>query len=122
MLTLVQIVSMSTTTLARLHILSALQKLYTSNLLFVGSLALSRVSVAYFLLRLTPVGRHRRVITGLLGVIAIWGLVLLFAIALTCDLSSPWIVVGQRCTGYVGSPMIVSLSFYKTVALTKESP
>jgi hypothetical protein len=84
--------------------LSALQKLYTSDLLFVASLALSRLSVAYFLLRLTPVGRHRSVISGLLGAIAIWGLVLLFAIALTCDLSSPWIVVGQRCTGYVGLP------------------
>jgi hypothetical protein len=102
--------------------LSALQKLYTSDLLFVASLALSRLSVAYFLLRLTPVGRHRSVISGLLGAIAIWGLVLLFAIALTCDLSSPWIVVGQRCTGYVGLPTIVSLSFCKAVALTKEPP
>jgi len=87
-------------------------------MLFVGSLALSRASVAYFLLRLTPVGKHRRLISGLLGFVAIWGLVLLFAIALTCDLSSPWIVVGQRCIGYVGSPTMESSD--KTVALTGE--
>jgi len=104
MLTLVQIVSSLFSSIsAHGHVLNTLQKFYTSNLLFVASLAFSRASVAYFLLRLTPVGGYRRFINGLLGAIAVWGMALIFAIALTCDMSSPWIVVGQRCTGYVGS-------------------
>ena len=81
---------------------SETQLYYASNLLFVIPLALSKAAVACFLLRLTPVDAQRRAITILLSIMAVWGVALFFAITLTCDLSHPWILDGQQCTGYVG--------------------
>ena len=84
---------------------SETQLYYASNLLFVIPLALSKAAVACFLLRLTPVDAQRRAIMTLLSVVAVWGVALFLAITLSCDLSHPWTIVGQRCIGYVGLPL-----------------
>jgi len=56
-------------------------------------------------MQLTPIRRQRRLLHALLGFITAWGLVFLFAMALSCDLSKPWDLLEHECTGYVGLPL-----------------
>ncbi|KAK4549173.1 hypothetical protein LTR36_007631 [Oleoguttula mirabilis] len=76
------------------------QKYYTSNLIFIVALGFSKVSLLLFLRRLTPVSLQRRVILALLGLIAAWTMGSVLAAALQCELSQPWIIVGQKCSGW----------------------
>lgn len=73
-------------------------------MLFVVVLSLSRASVAYFLMQLTPIRKQRRFLHILLGFIAAWALAFLFAVALSCNSSEPWELLGRKCTGYVSFP------------------
>ncbi|KAF2166647.1 hypothetical protein M409DRAFT_23278 [Zasmidium cellare ATCC 36951] len=78
----------------------ALQKLYyAASLFFVLSLGLSKASVAIFVLRLAPFDPHRQVIKALIIAILAWTLALLLAIALKCNLSHPWTVLDEQCSG-----------------------
>lgn len=78
----------------------ALQKIYyAASLLLVLSLGLSKASVAVFLLRLAPFDPHRQVIKAVIAAILAWTIALFFAIALKCDLSEPWAVLGDQCSG-----------------------
>lgn len=55
-------------------------------------------------MQLTPIRQQKQFIHFLLGFIAVWGFAFLFVIALNCESSRPWELVGRRCFGYVSSP------------------
>ena len=81
--------------------LTLLQKYYTSNILFVVVISLSRASIAWFLMQLTPIRQQKQFILLLLGFITLWGFAFLLVIALSCNPSRPWELVGRQCSGYV---------------------
>ncbi|KAH8809153.1 hypothetical protein F5884DRAFT_845384 [Xylogone sp. PMI_703] len=73
------------------------QMLYTSGLFFIISLGLSKISVAFLLLRLTPHEHHRRILLVTIGLMTGWIVASLFSIALQCDFSHPWISLNTKC-------------------------
>ncbi|KAH8602282.1 hypothetical protein B0O99DRAFT_648094 [Bisporella sp. PMI_857] len=72
---------------------------YTSTLFFILSLGLSKASVAFLLLRLTPQKHHRQAFYTIVALIAVWTVASTFALALQCDLARPWILIQQKCPG-----------------------
>jgi hypothetical protein len=74
---------------------------YTSELFFVIALGLSKISMSFFLLRLTMYKNHRKVYYSVAALIAAWTVASLFAIALKCDLGHPWIILDEKCPGEV---------------------
>ena len=51
---------------------------------------------------MTPVKHQRWALNCLIGGIAAWTVAALFTNALQCDLSRPWVIVGSKCSGWVG--------------------
>ena len=74
---------------------------YTSNLFFILALGLSKLSVVLFLLGLSPARHHRRVTLAVAAFVGAWTFASLLAVALQCNLASPWILVGETCSGTV---------------------
>ena len=74
---------------------------YGSNILFIVAIGLSKITVVQFLLQLTASPPQRRLFYGALGFIAMWTFASLFALALQCDLSRPWLLIGQKCPAVV---------------------
>jgi hypothetical protein len=81
------------------------QMYYVSILFFVISLGLSKISVAFLLLRLTPHQQHRRALHVIVALIAVWTVASAFAVTLQCNLSHPWILIQESCPGAVPQPM-----------------
>lgn len=77
------------------------QMYYVSILFFVIALGLSKISVAFLLLHLTPQKEHHRVLHVIIALIAAWTVASTFAVALQCNLSHPWILVQETCQGAV---------------------
>lgn len=77
------------------------QTFYAFQILTVTTLALAKCSVALFILRLSPFDGHRALIWGVMTVVAIWLAASVFALALQCDVSQPWVLEGARCSGSV---------------------
>ncbi|KAF7867531.1 uncharacterized protein EAF02_009722 [Botrytis sinoallii] len=73
------------------------QMWYTSLLLFVISLGLSKTSVVVLLGSLTPDQKHKKIFRSVIGLTAAWTVASLFAVALQCNLAHPWKTIGQRC-------------------------
>jgi hypothetical protein len=80
---------------------------YVSNLFFVVSLGLSKISVAFLILRLTPQKEHRQVFLVITSLIGAWTVASTFAVALQCNLSHPWILIQESCPRAVLQPMIL---------------
>ncbi|EXJ56542.1 hypothetical protein A1O7_06886 [Cladophialophora yegresii CBS 114405] len=72
---------------------------YTSNIFFTLALGLSKMSVVFFLNRLTVVKTQKMVFHALTAFIATWTVGSTFAVALQCDLPHPWIIVDEKCPG-----------------------
>jgi hypothetical protein len=79
-----------------------------ANLLFIAALALAKLSVVWFLARLTPSSIYVRLCTGMAALCAAWGTGGVLALALRCDLAEPWIIIGAKCPNLV-SLRILSL-------------
>ncbi|KAK3677125.1 hypothetical protein LTR78_003330 [Recurvomyces mirabilis] len=58
---------------------------------------MSKLSITLLLHRLTPNEQQRRVFAGGMIVSAVWTFASIFAVALQCDLSRPWITLDQTC-------------------------
>jgi hypothetical protein len=78
---------------------------YASNLFFVLTLGLSKLSVGFFLLRLTTVRLHKVIFMAVMAFITAWTIAAIFAVALQCNLSQPWIIIGERCPHSVRLPL-----------------
>jgi hypothetical protein len=90
-------------------LISCGQLYYASTLFFVIGVGMSKLSVVCFLLRLSPVQRHRMVFYGAAGVVGVWTVASLFAMAFQCNSSHPWLIVGEQCPGMVSSWTITQL-------------
>lgn len=80
------------------------QLVYGSNILSILAVGLSRGALMYFSLRLTPVKKQKLYLQALLGCNVAWTVASTFAVALTCDLTRPWVLAGQSCPGFVRLP------------------
>lgn len=74
---------------------------YASFLLFILALGLSKISVVCFQARLVAASRQRKVFQGAVVLIAAWTAASFLALALQCNLSKPWQLVGQKCSDAV---------------------
>ena len=79
------------------------QLYYTSNIVYVFSMALSKAAVASLILRLTTIPMQRKFVWGLIGFNTIWAIGLLFSNALQCNPAVPWLIVNQKkqCADFV---------------------
>ena len=78
---------------------------YWSIFLFVIALAFSKLSVIFFLRRLSGSNRnHVRVFDAVAVLVTVWMIGAIFAVTLQCDLAHPWIVIGEHCSGAVCLP------------------
>lgn len=77
---------------------------YTSLVFFIISLGLSKSSVVVLLASLTPDVKHQKIFRAVIGLMAAWTISSTFAVALQCNLASPWKTIGQRCENVV-SPL-----------------
>jgi len=82
--------------------LTALELYYISNLLFLVALASSKASVASLLLRLCAEKRQKLLFVGALASNGLLLMASIFAMALQCDVSQPWMLIGEQCDGVVG--------------------
>ncbi|OCT48690.1 hypothetical protein CLCR_04817 [Cladophialophora carrionii] len=72
---------------------------YAGNIFFTLALGLSKMSVVFFLNRLTVVRTQKLVFHVLTAFIAAWTVGSTFAVALQCDLHHPWLIVDEQCPG-----------------------
>ncbi|KAM3074424.1 hypothetical protein ACMFMG_002772 [Clarireedia jacksonii] len=84
------------------------QMYYTSTVLFMLSLGLSKISVVFLLLSLTPHEQHRKIFLGVIGLLVTWTVASTFAIALQCNLAHPWLSIGEQCPGAFERWQIIS--------------
>ncbi|QSZ33169.1 hypothetical protein DSL72_002755 [Monilinia vaccinii-corymbosi] len=73
------------------------QMYYTSVVLFIVSLGLSKASVVVLLGSLTPDEKHKKIFRGVIGLTVAWTVSSTFAVALQCNLTYPWRTIGERC-------------------------
>ena len=73
------------------------QMYYVSILFFVIALGMSKLSVAFLLLRLTPQQQQRRVFQVIVALITVWTIASTVAVALQCNLSHPWVLFQETC-------------------------
>lgn len=81
------------------HLILHQQLYYSGMLLFIIALGLSKLSIIAFLLRLTTIKVHRITYYTLAALVIAWTIGSFFAIVLQCNLSRPWAVVGESCSG-----------------------
>lgn len=79
--------------------LQAIEKaFYAADLLYLLAAYLSKCSIMFLLLRLTPSRQHRQAFNLTLVILTAWLFASVFAIALRCDLSHPWSIYQEKCT------------------------
>lgn len=84
-----------------LFIAELIQLAYAADILLIITLCLSKCSVILLLKGLTRNTDHYKACKMILGLSAIWGVASVFAIALRCELSHPWLTLDGHCTNLV---------------------
>lgn len=74
---------------------------YTSLVLFIISLGLSKSSVVVLLASLTPDQKHQKIFKTVISLLVAWTISSTFAVALQCNLAYPWRTIGERCDNAV---------------------
>ncbi|MCJ1249816.1 hypothetical protein MMC30_007042 [Trapelia coarctata] len=70
---------------------------YSSDLLFIVNIALSKIAILILLRQITPVPLQRRFALSLIAFIACWGISALFASAFQCPLAYAWDLFSTQC-------------------------
>ncbi|KAK4550794.1 hypothetical protein LTR36_000374 [Oleoguttula mirabilis] len=91
------------------HVDGIEKSFYTGNILAILVLGLAKLSIASFILRLTPIQRQRQIIFGIVGATILWMALSVFLVALQCNLSHPWALVGEKCTGISARLVVIGL-------------
>nr|POE64918.1 hypothetical protein CFP56_65876 [Quercus suber] len=102
------------------HLRSVEKTFYAANILSMFTLALCKWSVAWFILRLTPVRSQQKLVYAVCWAIGIWLVLAVFLLALQCDLGHPWVLVGEAaaCTGlFARHVTVATLDIVLEVAL-----
>lgn len=92
------------------------QSSYASNLLYVITVATTKIAVIAFLLRLTPVRLQRYYLKSLSWVVLVWTIAFMIAVALSCDTTQPKSRLGGSCTRYVCSALWAQTTFVRRPA------
>ena len=77
------------------------QTSYVTDLLYLATLCLSRISVALLIARLTRSKQHLIAARAAAIVTAIWGFAGVLALALRCNLHNPWMYDLHKCPDLV---------------------
>jgi hypothetical protein len=88
----------------------AFQHLYSSDLLYVVSLSLAKVSVFQFLEKLCVEKRHKSICRWSTLLVVAWTVPVFFTLAFKCGISSPWDMDNAHCIKVVSSDF--SANFY----------
>ncbi|KXT12444.1 hypothetical protein AC579_7371 [Pseudocercospora musae] len=82
---------------------------YTSQLFAILALSLCKCSIASFITRLTPQTSIRRILHVYVGVVILWTVAAIFALALQCDLGRPWTLATNRCSGVYARLVVIGI-------------
>lgn len=71
--------------------------MYAYQIFFIFTICFSKMSLLLFIIRLTP--NHATIKAGriLMGVVTVWGIATVFALAFQCSLPQPWNVTSGTC-------------------------
>lgn len=75
-----------------------------ANILYVVSLALSKLSLLLLLVKLSPNQRHKRVMHGISVFIVLFTLISIFVVSFSCSVPQTWNYASGRCINRVGQP------------------
>ena len=78
-----------------------MQALYASDILYIITLWLTKCSIAFLFLRLSPDKSHKLVSNATLLVSTVLTVISILIVALRCDLANPWIFIDVQCPGLV---------------------
>ena len=79
------------------HQLQVQQIFYTSNILVLVIVALSKLSVPLILLRMSPMIHHKITFYLTIGGVVVSALGFIFTVALQCGPTTPWLTVNNSC-------------------------
>lgn len=68
------------------------------------AIASSKASIASLLLRLCAEKKQKLLFTGALASNGLLLVASIFAMAFQCDVSRPWVLIGEQCDGVVSEP------------------
>ena len=92
------------------------QALYSSDLFYILTLWLTKCSVAFLALRLSPNKGHTIMLNVILLGSTVFMFISIFIVSLRCDLAHPWIFIEPACvTGLVRLLVITVVPFLTTV-------
>lgn len=80
---------------------SPFQAAYSSEILYIITLWLTKCSVAFLLLRLSPQKEHNLASYAILGASTLFMVISVFIVAFRCDVAEPWIFINTQCTNLV---------------------
>ncbi|KIW33502.1 uncharacterized protein PV07_00348 [Cladophialophora immunda] len=80
---------------------------YASNLFFMVIIGLSKISIVSFLHRISRMKQHRLVFNIAMGLLGVWTVGAFLTMAFQCDLSHPWLTVGQKCPGVLRRVQVI---------------
>lgn len=75
-----------------------------ANILYVVSLALSKLSLLLLLARLSPNKRHKRVMHGISIFVVLFTFISVFVASFSCSVPKTWNYTSGRCINRVGQP------------------
>lgn len=78
------------------------QASYASDILYILTLWLTKCSVGFLFLRLSPDKNHNMMSNMILLASTVLMAISVFLVALRCDLAHPWIFINGQCTNVVG--------------------
>jgi hypothetical protein len=80
------------------------QTQFADQIFYIISVWVSKISVALFFLRLSPLRSNRRIALGIIAAVGVSGIAAILVISIVCDLSQPWryfTTQGVTCTAPV---------------------
>ncbi|KAK0113952.1 hypothetical protein ONS95_014197 [Cadophora gregata] len=72
--------------------------IYSSEILYIITLWLTKCSVALLFIKLSPDKRHSLASYSILGASTVFMVISVLTVSLRCDLAQPWIFIGATCT------------------------
>lgn len=75
-----------------------------ANVLYVVSLALSKLSLLRLLVKITPNSRHNQVMNGISLFVILFTFISIFVVSFSCSVPKTWDYASGRCINRVGQP------------------
>ena len=91
---------------------------YSSDLLYILTLTMSKISILILLRHITPVTLHRRLAVAVGVFVGTWGVASFFASAFRCSLPAAWAILGRRCFNQVTPNLEAWISISLSLSLS----